>query len=148
MDGIQTYRGYPAPPSPLRGAAASLTINPAAIKTASNYLRALRRRVGVVLASAGYPGAVKTGLPIEGLEAAERIAGTIVFHSGTSMKEDRVVTAGGRVLTVVAGGASYGEAIDRAYRAVGKIRFDGMQYRRDIGATVVNQNAQGASGSP
>ena len=105
-------------------------------------------RVGVVLASAGYPGAVKTGLPIEGLEAAERIAGTIVFHSGTSMKEDRVVTAGGRVLTVVAGGASYGEAIDRAYRAVGKIRFDGMQYRRDIGATVVNQNAQGASGSP
>src|SRR5438094_1731066 len=70
-------------------------------------------RVGVVLASAGYPGAVKTGLPIEGLEAAERIAGTIVFHSGTSMKEDRVVTAGGRVLTVVAGGAGYGDAIDR-----------------------------------
>ena len=52
MDGIQTYRGYAAPPSPLRGAPASLTINPAAIKTVSNYLRALRRRAWVVLAVA------------------------------------------------------------------------------------------------
>ena len=90
-------------------------------------------RVGVVLASRGYPGPVQTGCAIDGLEEAERMPGVIVFHSGTSMKDDRVVTAGGRVLTVVAGATTYPEAIDRAYAAVGKIHFDGMQYRRDIG---------------
>ena len=75
----------------------------------------------------------ESGRPITGIDAAEKIPGVSVYHAGTAARDGDLLTAGGRVLTVVAGGASYGEAIDRAYRAVGKIRFDGMQYRRDIG---------------
>jgi phosphoribosylamine--glycine ligase len=90
--------------------------------------------VGVVLASAGYPGPVTTGVPISGLYPASQMPGVTVFHSGTAMGDKRIVTAGGRVLTVVGTGNDYQEAIDRAYRGVEKISFDGMQYRRDIGA--------------
>lgn len=89
--------------------------------------------VGVVLASAGYPGAVRTGVPISGLAAAAAINGVEVFHSGTTAPDGRLVTAGGRVLTVVATADSYADAVARAYRAVSLISFDGMQYRRDIG---------------
>ncbi len=89
--------------------------------------------VGVVLASAGYPGAVKGGAVIHGLEAASRVPDVTVFHAGTARRGDRIVTAGGRVLTVVATGANYRAAIDRAYEAVSLISFEGMQYRRDIG---------------
>lgn len=89
--------------------------------------------VGVVLASAGYPGAAKSGAPVSGLEAAAGLPGVTVFHAGTARREGRIVTAGGRVLTVVAIGADYREAIDRAYKAVGLISFEGVQYRRDIG---------------
>jgi phosphoribosylamine--glycine ligase len=92
------------------------------------------RFVGVVLASQGYPGAGPTGLPIEGLEAAEAIDGVTVFHSGTTERDGRVVTAGGRVLTVVGRGNTFDAAIARAYEGVSRIRFEGMQYRRDIGA--------------
>jgi phosphoribosylamine---glycine ligase len=92
------------------------------------------RFVGVVLASQGYPGAGPTGLPIEGLEAAEAIDGVTVFHSGTAERDGRVVTAGGRVLTVVGRGNTFDAAIARAYEGVSRIRFEGMQYRRDIGA--------------
>jgi phosphoribosylamine--glycine ligase len=90
--------------------------------------------VGVVLASAGYPGPVTTGVPITGLYPASQMPGVTIFHSGTAMGDKRIVTAGGRVLTVVGTGNDYQEAIDRAYRGVEKISFDGMQYRRDIGA--------------
>ena len=90
--------------------------------------------VGVVMASAGYPGPVTTGVPISGLDRAERVSGVTIFHAGTAVKDDRIVTAGGRVLTVVGTGSDYGEAINRAYEAVGCISFTGMQYRRDIGA--------------
>jgi phosphoribosylamine--glycine ligase len=90
--------------------------------------------VGVVLASAGYPGPVSTGVPITGLYPASQMPGVTIFHSGTALGDKRIVTAGGRVLTVVGTGNDYQEATDRAYRGVQKISFDGMQYRRDIGA--------------
>ena len=90
--------------------------------------------VGVVLASGGYPGAVTTGLPIAGLDDAAAQAGVTVFHSGTSERGGRIVTAGGRVLTVVGRGPTFDAAIARAYDGVGRVHFDGMQYRRDIGA--------------
>ena len=89
--------------------------------------------VAVVLASAGYPGATQSGAVISGLEAATRVPDVNVFHAGTLRRDGRIVTAGGRVLTVVATGANYRAAIDRAYEAVSLISFEGMQYRRDIG---------------
>lgn len=90
--------------------------------------------VGVVLAAGGYPGTVKTGAPISGLDAAAKVPGVQVFHAGTAANDGQIVTAGGRVLTVVGVGTGYQEAIDRAYEAAALISFEGMQYRRDIGA--------------
>lgn len=90
--------------------------------------------VGVVLASGGYPDTYETGKAIHGLDAAEALPDVTVFHSGTSRRGSKVVTAGGRVLTVVGRGADYRQAIARAYEAVGKVSFDEMQYRKDIGA--------------
>lgn len=95
-------------------------------------------RVGVVLASGGYPDAYETGKAIHGLDAADALPGVNVFHSGTAKRESEVVTAGGRVLTVVASGSDYRSAIDRAYTAVDKIQFDGMHYRKDIGAKALS----------
>jgi phosphoribosylamine--glycine ligase len=89
--------------------------------------------VGVVLASAGYPGPVTSGVPITGLYPASQLPGVTIFHSGTALADKRIVTAGGRVLTIVGTGGTYQEAIDRAYEAVALISFEGMQYRRDIG---------------
>ena len=91
-------------------------------------------RVGVVLASGGYPDTYDTGRTIHGLDATEVLPNVNIFHSGTAKRGPDVVTAGGRVLTVVASGADYRTAIDRAYGAVSKISFDGMHYRKDIGA--------------
>ena len=88
----------------------------------------------VVLASAGYPGELKIGLPISGLDQAGQLEQVFVFHAGTALRRKRVVTDGGRVLGVTAWGSGLQSARDRAYEAVGKVRFDGMQYRRDIGA--------------
>jgi phosphoribosylamine---glycine ligase len=88
--------------------------------------------VCVNLVSGGYPGRYRTGLPITGIEAAEA-HGARVFHAGTTMEHGRIVTAGGRVLSVTATAASLPDAIARAYDAVGRIRFDGMHVRRDIG---------------
>ena len=93
--------------------------------------------VGVVLASAGYPESVEAGKPIAGLDDAARVPGALVFHAGTRQQDAQVVTAGGRVLTVVGRGATYHEAIDIAYRAAACIRFDGMQFRTDIGRTAL-----------
>jgi phosphoribosylamine--glycine ligase len=89
--------------------------------------------VGVVLASAGYPGPVTSGVPIAGLFQASQIPGVTIFHSGTALADKRIVTNGGRVLTVVGTGGDYEEAIDRAYEGVSAISFEGMQYRSDIG---------------
>jgi phosphoribosylamine--glycine ligase len=89
--------------------------------------------VCVVMASAGYPDAPRLGQPIEGIEAAMAEPGAMVFHAGTAERDGSIVTAGGRVLTVVGRGATFKDAIDTAYRAVARVRFDGMQHRTDIG---------------
>jgi phosphoribosylamine--glycine ligase len=90
--------------------------------------------VTVVLASGGYPGKHRTGLPIDGLAEAGKQEGVSVFHAGTTLRDGRVVTAGGRVLAVSALGASLAEARQRAYDAATLISFEGMHYRTDIGA--------------
>ena len=87
--------------------------------------------VGVALASRGYPESSESGAPILGIERAREVAQ--VFHAGTAVHGGTLVTAGGRVLTVVGRGATFPEAISRAYAGVKAIRFDGMQYRSDIG---------------
>jgi phosphoribosylamine--glycine ligase len=89
--------------------------------------------VGVVIAAGGYPDVPQSGKAIEGLDAAAAVPGALVFHAGTKSKDYRIVSAGGRVLTVVGRGATHREAIEIAYRAVSHIRFEGMQFRRDIG---------------
>ena len=91
------------------------------------------RLVGVVLASRGYPEASESGRAIAGLDEAERVPGVTVYHAGTARRDGRLVTAGGRVLTVVGRGAEFSEAITRAYAGATRISFDGMQYRKDIG---------------
>ena len=88
--------------------------------------------VGVVLASRGYPESSESGRAIAGIDAAEA-AGASVRHAGTAERGGQIVTAGGRVLTVIADGRDFAEAIERAYAGVRAIRFDGMQYRTDIG---------------
>jgi phosphoribosylamine--glycine ligase len=98
-------------------------------------------RVGVVIASRGYPESSDNGRVIHGLEAAEQLKDVTIFHSGTSARESQIVTAGGRVLTVVARGADHRSARDLAYEAVSKISFDGMQYRRDIGLRAVGHTS-------
>ncbi len=89
--------------------------------------------VCVVMASEGYPGTPRTGVPIAGIDEAEALGAT-VFHAGTKMGANGLVTSGGRVLGVTASGEDLASAIGRAYAAVEKIRFEGMHYRRDIGA--------------
>jgi phosphoribosylamine--glycine ligase len=91
------------------------------------------RYVGVVIASRGYPETAESGRVIEGLDRAAAVPGALVFHAGTAQNNGRVVTAGGRVLTVVGRGADYEAAMATAYEAVAHVRFDGMQFRRDIG---------------
>jgi phosphoribosylamine--glycine ligase len=86
----------------------------------------------VVMAAPGYPGAYPTGAPIEGLAEAEA-ARALIFHAGTARRDGRVVTAGGRVLAVSATGPDAPAAAARAYEGVAHIRFEGAQYRTDIG---------------
>ena len=87
----------------------------------------------VVAASGGYPGRYETGKPIEGLAEAQALPGVSVYHAGTRLESGALVTAGGRVLGVTAKASTLDEALDRAYAAVSHIRFEGMQYRSDIG---------------
>jgi len=95
----------------------------------------------IVLASGGYPGDYRTGIPITGVEEAERVEGVTVFHAGTARKGGQLVTAGGRVLNVVALADTPDLARDRAYAAADLIDFDGKTLRRDIG--VVETKAAG-----
>jgi phosphoribosylamine---glycine ligase len=92
--------------------------------------------VGVVLAAAGYPPAPDhKGDSITGLDRAGAHEGVVVFHSGTANDDEgRVVTNGGRILTVTAVGADVVQARDRAYAAAVEISWPGVHYRRDIGA--------------
>lgn len=89
--------------------------------------------VCVVMASEGYPGAYPKGCPITGIDAAESLDNTWVFHAGTDLQDGRVVTSGGRVLGVTARAPSITAAIAHVYRAVQYIQWPGAHYRRDIG---------------
>lgn len=89
----------------------------------------------VVVAADGYPGSYQKGNPITGIDAAEA-QGAIVFHAGTQLKQQALVTDGGRVLGVTAVGETFDSAIANAYAAVHSIHFDGMYYRQDIGYRV------------
>jgi len=91
-----------------------------------------RAAVGVVLAAGGYPETVRKGDVIHGLDAAARLPGK-VFHAGTALRGDDVVTHGGRVLCAVGLGDTVRAAQRQAYDLVEAIRWDGMQFRRDIG---------------
>jgi phosphoribosylamine--glycine ligase len=95
--------------------------------------------VCVVLASAGYPGRATKGTVITGVDDAGSYDGVTVFHAGTARRNGDLVTAGGRVLGVTATAPDIAAAVDLAYNAVGRIRFEGMQYRRDIGARAIRR---------
>ena len=88
--------------------------------------------VGVVMASAGYPGSYKTGFPITGLDGLDK--DILVFHAGTKIGSEpgQVLTSGGRVLTVVATGKTIAEAREKVYANIPQIRFEGCHYRKDI----------------
>jgi phosphoribosylamine--glycine ligase len=88
----------------------------------------------VILASGGYPGAYEKGKPIRGLDEAAKIPGAVIFHAGTKFVDGQYLTNGGRVLAVCAADRTLGAAMTTIYRAVGQIHFEGMHYRRDIGA--------------
>lgn len=87
--------------------------------------------VCVVLASGGYPGSYKKGVPIEGLDTVDR-DGVLVFHAGTVLKDGRHYTNGGRVLGIAALGSDRKEAREKAYRSAARVYFEGVQYRKDI----------------
>jgi len=89
--------------------------------------------VCVVMASGGYPESFETGKTITGLAEAAALPDVAVYHAGTRREGDDVVTSGGRVLGVTATAATLDQAVHKAYEAVGKIQFDGAQYRTDIG---------------
>ena len=93
------------------------------------------RTVGVVMASGGYPDRFETGKAIAGL--GDTPPGTLVFHAGTAERDGALVTAGGRVLTVVGHGATFAAAREQAYAAVSRVSFDRMHVRRDIGVRAV-----------
>ena len=112
---------------PLLVAGASGSLRTTSVRRGSDCL------AGVVLASRGYPETSDSGQVSEGIDAAEATPGVAVYHAGTAQRGAQVVTAGGRVLTVVGRGADFTEAIARAYTGALRIRFDGMHYRRDIG---------------
>ncbi|HTV65947.1 MAG TPA: phosphoribosylamine--glycine ligase [Bryocella sp.] len=90
--------------------------------------------VCVVMASGGYPSAFEAGKLITGIDEADRMYGVKVFHAGTNRRDNAYYSSGGRVLGVTARGNDLPDAVERAYDAVMKIRFDGMHYRKDIAA--------------
>ena len=101
-----------------------------------------RAAVGVVLAAHGYPDTVRKGDVIHGLDAAARLPGK-VFHAGTALRDGEVVTSGGRVLCAVGLGATVAAAQQEAYELAAAIRWDGMQYRRDIGYRAIERERAG-----
>lgn len=90
----------------------------------------------VVMASGGYPVSYKKGIEIFGLDDKGGVDGAIVYHAGTKCEDDKFLTNGGRVLGVTATASTLDEALEKAYSAVDKIKFDGAHFRHDIGKTV------------
>jgi phosphoribosylamine--glycine ligase len=97
--------------------------------------------VTVVAAAPGYPASPRTGDAVDGLEDAASVEGALVFHAGTGERRGRVVTAGGRVLSVSGLGRGLAEARDRAYEAISRIAFQGMRYRGDIARSAAEEEA-------
>ncbi len=97
----------------------------------------------VVLASGGYPGQFEVGKEIRGLAEAGQVADVKVLHAGTKRAGESILTCGGRVLGVTATGSTLNAALQKAYEGVGKIQFDGMHYRRDIGRAQKQSSAAG-----
>jgi phosphoribosylamine--glycine ligase len=96
--------------------------------------------VCVIAASGGYPGKYATGKPITGLAPEEQQAeDVVIFHSGTALKDGRLVTTGGRVLAIAAVAPDLRSALDKAYAQLVKISFEGMQFRRDIAHRALRQ---------
>ncbi len=95
--------------------------------------------VCVVMAAEGYPGDYRKGDAISGLDDAADLDDVYVFHAGTTLKDDRCVTNGGRVLGVTALGDTVQHAIDRAYQGVGRITWPGVQFRTDIGRKAIGR---------
>ena len=119
---------------PLLGSLSELLVSPKPQAPSPTSLVA----VGVVLAGHGYPGELRTGDAISGLADVARDCPDVqIFFAGVKQKGPDLVTSGGRVLTVMATAPTYQVAIARAYEAVSKIKFDGMQYRRDIGRKAI-----------
>jgi phosphoribosylamine--glycine ligase len=121
---------------PLLVAGAAGAIRQPSVRMASD------RLVGVVLASRGYPESAESGKAIDGIDRAEAMAGVSVYHAGTERRGRELVTAGGRVLTVVGRGVDFAAAIARAYAGVEQISFDGMHYRHDIGRRALASRAR------
>ncbi|MDD5131021.1 MAG: phosphoribosylamine--glycine ligase [Candidatus Omnitrophota bacterium] len=96
-----------------------------------------RACVCVVCASGGYPGDYAKDKEIKGLEEAEKLKDIVVFHAGTKKSGDKILTSGGRVLGVTGLGDTIEDAIHKTYKAVSKINFEGMHYRKDIGAKAI-----------
>jgi phosphoribosylamine--glycine ligase len=88
----------------------------------------------IVLASSGYPGAFRSGEKITGIENVESAESAVVFHAGTKLDGNDLVTSGGRVLGVTAAGKDLAGSMKAAYAAADKIYFAGMHYRKDIGS--------------
>ncbi len=104
-----------------------------------------RWALDVVIASRGYPQRPEKGKVIEGIEEAQSLPDVIVFHAGTTLKDGKVVTNGGRVLNVCAYGKTLKEAKERAYEAVSRIHFEGMHFRKDIGDKAFRYLGSGSS---
>ena len=99
-----------------------------------------RPAVCVVMASQGYPGSYQKGMEITGLNDVESLNSVEVFHAGTALKDNHVVTSGGRVLGVTALGNDIEESIGNAYNAVSRIKWEGVYFRNDIGQKALNRN--------
>jgi len=118
----------------IEGDLADLLVSAARGRLDTKCVRRLdQHAICVVLAAQGYPGKLRMGDAIVGVDGAEQIEATRVIHAGTRREGDQLLTAGGRVLGVTARGDSLRQAADRAYAGVGRVFFDGMQYRKDIG---------------
>jgi phosphoribosylamine--glycine ligase len=97
----------------------------------------------VVLASGGYPGKFETGKRIDDLTDVQQITGVKILHAGTRLSEGKLLTSGGRVLGVTAAGRTLEDALATVYKAAARIRFEGMHYRKDIGAHAAPLRAAG-----
>ncbi len=91
--------------------------------------------VTVMMVSGGYPDSYGKGFPVSGVE---NVTESIIFHAGTTMKDGRLVTSGGRVMAVTSMGSTMQEALDKSYSSVREISFNDMSYRRDIGSDLKN----------